>query len=582
MHHIEQIQSWLSSHKSSTLPAWLSRNTEILAWVNAQYTDVEVKNIMERVYIILNGPPPYCEFGNKRQFNTFDLGYRAGCVLGNKCQCIKTIRLNKQTETLKQRYGVTAVSMIPNIEQRRKSTNQKKFGVDWPSQSTTVSDKIKKTRAEFSESRLNSIAEKTKQTYIQKYGVEHHMQNKSQVEKIKQTNILRYQTTSPLKNANIVAKMKTTLANKSKVEIEQSNNFRKLTLLHRYGVDAASKIPLSQTTLNILGDRQQFLNFIDKKTRAQVQEQLQIAAHTLYLYAKKYQASTLFEVPWYSKLETEIYETLANMLGSDYNILRNDRTLIAPLELDIYIPSKKIAIECNGLYWHSEASSGRDRNYHFNKFLSCQQAGVKLLTIFEDEWIYKKAAVLLRIKNALGLTANTVFARKCKIIECSTDQRHNFLTENHLQGSATADISLGLTYNDELVSVMTFARTRYNKQYQWEIIRFCSSLNIPGAAGKLFNEFLKRHNPESVLSYSDNRWGTGVVYQKLGFEKKSITPGYFYTDYKNRFSRLQYQKHKLVADGADKSLTEWQIMQQRGYDRIWDCGQTLWVYQKYN
>ena len=137
-------------------------------------------------------------------------------------------------------------------------------------------------------------------------------------------------------------------------------------------------------------------------------------------------------------------------------------------------------------------------------------------------------------------------------------------------------------HNQELVSVMTFALARYSKTAEWEIIRFCSSAPVTGAAGKLFAYFIKSHNPTSVVSYNDNRWGSGQVYEKIGFTYVTSSTGFSYTDYKRRFNRLQFQKHKLVEAGADPTLSEWSIMQQQGYDRIWDCGQSQWIWNKLN
>lgn len=125
---------------------------------------------------------------------------------------------------------------------------------------------------------------------------------------------------------------------------------------------------------------------------------------------------------------------------------------------------------------------------------------------------------------------------------------------------------------------MTFAKPRFSNKYDYEIIRFCSSISVVGAASKLFKYFVNKYKPTSVLSYSDSRWGTGSVYKQLGFEYKTTTVGYTYTDYKQRYSRNQFQKHKLVEIGYDSNLSESEIMKSRGYDRIWDCGQTSWVF----
>jgi hypothetical protein len=129
------ILDWLKDHQSTTLPAWLKRNPHILEWITERTAEFhDLKNVMERVYIVLNGPPGMCEMGNKRKFNTFELGYRKGCILGNKCGCVATIRQQNQRATLLEKYGVDKVSEIPGIQDKQRQTNLKKYGVEWPAQ----------------------------------------------------------------------------------------------------------------------------------------------------------------------------------------------------------------------------------------------------------------------------------------------------------------------------------------------------------------------------------------------------------------------------------------------------------------
>jgi hypothetical protein len=124
---------------------------------------------------------------------------------------------------------------------------------------------------------------------------------------------------------------------------------------------------------------------------------------------------------------------------------------------------------------------------------------------------------------------------------------------------------------------MTFGKSRYNKSDDWELIRYCSTHKVVGGASKMMKYFLEKYRPTKLISYSDNRYFTGKVYEEMGFSRVAETIGYYYTDYHKRYNRLQFQKHKLVQEGYDKSLTEWEIMQQKKYDRIWDCGQITWI-----
>jgi hypothetical protein len=160
----------------------------------------------------------------------------------------------------------------------------------------------------------------------------------------------------------------------------------------------------------------------------------------------------------------------------------------------------------------------------------------------------------------------------------------NFLNENHLQKDIGSTYNIGLFYNDNLVSVMTFSKSRFNKTFDFELLRFCNKqgVSIAGAASRLFSYFIKDRKC-SIISYSDNQYGSGKLYEILGFTKHHIfSPSYFYTtNYINFENRMKYQKHKLskILPIFDSELTEWQNMQNNGYDRIWDCGSTTWHYK---
>jgi hypothetical protein len=210
-----------------------------------------------------------------------------------------------------------------------------------------------------------------------------------------------------------------------------------------------------------------------------------------------------------------------------------------------------------------------------------------LIHIFEYDFDFKNDIVSSIVKNAINLS-DKIFARKT-IIKKIKDKSvvKDFLTKNHLQGFVNTNINYGLYYNDELVSLMTFMKTRkvLNKngdENEYELIRFCNKLNttVIGGASKLFNKFLNEYEPSSVLSYCDLSWGTGVLYENLGFINDGDTkPNYFYVINGKKENRINYQKHKLVKQGYDPNLTESQIMNGLGYYRIYNCGNRKYLYK---
>lgn len=271
-----------------------------------------------------------------------------------------------------------------------------------------------------------------------------------------------------------------------------------------------------------------------------------------------------------SKPEQDILDYIKTIYSG--SILSRDRQLLAGVELDIVIPDKKLAIEYDGLYWHNENVVPWD--YHVKKTNQCEERSYQLIHIFEDEWQHKKEIVKSRISGLLGKN-DRIFARKCEVRQVDSKTTTEFLNDCHIQGACSGKYHYGLYYENELVSLMTFGKSRFAKD-EFELLRFCNRLytNVVGGASRLLKHFLKEH-PEikSLTSYADRRWSKGNLYESIGFKKVHVTdPAYFYIVDRIRENRVKYQKHKLVANGFDVDKTEHEIMKERGYFRIYDCG----------
>ena len=285
-----------------------------------------------------------------------------------------------------------------------------------------------------------------------------------------------------------------------------------------------------------------------------------------------------------SKLETIIKDFL-----NEKNIkhLDNDRKLLNGKEIDIFLPDYNLGIELNGNYFHSEVSGNKDKYYHLNKMILASSKNLKLLHFFEDEIILKKEIVFSRLSNLLNLN-RVIYGRNCLIKEVLKKESSDFLNKNHLQGNSVDKIRYGLYHNGILVSIMTFGKKRkslgHNKSGvdDYELVRFCNILNhnIVGGFSKLLNFFIKTHSPRVIETYADIRWSglnpISTVYSKNGFVfKKQTPPNYWYIkngDSLHRSHRFTFRKNVLVQEGYSKEKTEWEIMKEKGYDRIWDCG----------
>jgi len=273
-----------------------------------------------------------------------------------------------------------------------------------------------------------------------------------------------------------------------------------------------------------------------------------------------------------SKVEKQLLESIKSMYMGQ--IIENDRNVIAPLEIDILLPDLNVGIEVCGLYWHSERF--KDRDYHVDKMLMCEEKGYRLITIFEDELMFNFDKVISKLKSILGLNTNSIYARKCTIVQLSTTEAREFFETNHIQGYVNASIRFGLKFGDEVVAAMTFKK---HGNGLYDLSRFASSVNVVGGFSKLLSHFKKIVRYTKIFTFADLRWSSRYnnVYVTNGFREVHVTkPAYFYYDYssKRRLHRMNFQKKNLkrILSAYDDKLTERQNANANGYFAIYDCG----------
>lgn len=301
---------------------------------------------------------------------------------------------------------------------------------------------------------------------------------------------------------------------------------------------------------------------------------------TVNKYKSKYNLDKYFNKRFGSRPERDLYNYVKQYIAED-KIRLHDRNVIAPQELDIYIPEKHLAIEFNGSYWHSTEKV--EPKYHQNKTIACAKKGIQLIHIFEYEWndIDKQIKLLELIKSKLITPDTILYARNTELRQVSDSEAEVFLSKYHLQGNAPATIKLGLYNDEELVSILTFGVPRFNNNYTYEVIRYCNKfgIGIVGGIEKLYKYFIDTYSPESVITYSDISKFTGNVYSKIGFkpiQPSSITePGYVWINEETNLvmQRYQTQKQKLLKSGlGTEEQTEKEIMLNNGFLQVYNCG----------
>ena len=532
--------------------------------------------------------------------------------------CSTECRLKKTAETNMERYGVDVIFKSDYCKEKSKETNLEKYGVEYYSQTDEFKVKFKDTSLEH-------------------FGTEHPLQNDNVKAKQIATNNERYGGNAPTSSPLVRAKVKNTVDERhggytwqsAKLSAKASETVRDI-----YGVDNVMQNPKVQekarkTNLEKYGaptfmqslhgyeisisdpkkadEYKEFVsdpkayietNYVSTPTIYVLCKDLGVTDTPIYMHLIKNNCRDLISFKT-STMEYEILRFIEDLLP-DATIIRNDRSAIKPLEIDIYLPEYNFGVECNPTITHNSSIADpwggepKSPSYHKNKSKKALEHNIQLFHVFGYEWSTKQDIIKSMISNCLGVTTTKIYGRNTKIVELDYTTATKFLNDNHRQGATSAKIFLGLIYKDELVSVMSFNHMRptigkVNAEPCWELSRFCNKLDttVVGGASKLFKHFVKTYEPNKIVSFSDIAHTTGNLYKVLEFKETNISePGYVWVSLKDDsyYNRVTCQKKNLRKLFNDETIdvdhkTERQIMLEHGYVQVFDSGIIRWEWK---
>ena len=521
-----------------------------------------------------------------------------------KCESVK----NKIKETNLEKWGVEYALQNKDIREKIKETNLDRYGVDHNFKSLKTKLKIKETLLKNwgvdNPSKSEEIKDKKRKTSLKNWGVDSPSKSDEIKDKKRKTSLKNLGVEYPMQSSDVREKSKKTLMYKfgvnhnSKLDFVKEN--MKINNLKNWGVEYTLQSKeirdiIRETNLEKYGFTTAMSNYKFRKSNFKISNNLSYIrydgdkistfscdiGHEFQISSSNYHSRIKSNLPLctvcypisnsQSIKEQELYKFISSVYDGEIVQSYRDK-----LEIDIYLPELKLGFEFNGLYWHSEEY--KDKNYHLDKTKYFNEKGIRIIHIWEDDWDYKCDIVKSQIRNWTGNTKNRIFARKCKVVEIKSS---NFLNENHIQGIDKSSLKLGLFFEEELVSTMTFDRFEGRKKMEdggWNLSRFCNKLdtNVIGGASKLLKYFINKYNPSRIVSYADRDWSIGDLYYKLGFEKiNDSLPDYKYLVDNKRIHKSNFKKSKIEYLG-----TESEYIKSHGIERVWDCGKIKFEIKK--
>ena len=533
-------------------------------WVKT-HSKIVSDNTTAMIYSAIHQVDDQCKYGNTKKFSGRSVGFTS-CGPTGKCQCAKeavsaSVSANKAARTQEQ---------ILAENTKREQTSLKKYGVT----NNAQTEQAKNAHREFYADPINVVAatNKNKLAKIKNHGQATY-NNRA---KAKETTLIKYGVENPYNIESVREKNKLSIIKKTDNKTYLTNGYKRF----RDYINTRHNFTLLTPCEEYNGIRQKDAHVYMFKCNS-----CDHVVSKKFYHGKGLSCEKCFPVSpaFVSGEEQEVFNFIRNELGVTDGI-QGDRSFINPFEIDMLFHSYKIAIEYNGLFWHSELGGNKHKNYHRDKLKLINARGYRLISIFSDEWNNKKNIVKSRLRHVFGKNNGVYYARKLALKEISHHECSEFMNKYHLQGTTVSRYRYGLYKDDELIAAMTFSKERkiMNGGDGYELVRFATNgTSVIGGASRLLKHFIRIHSPNKIVSYADLRWSEGNVYETMGFVKAGdSTIGYWYMDnYSIRYHRYAFSKHKLVTAGEDSTKTEWEIMQLKGYDRIWDCGQQKFEYK---
>lgn len=431
------------------------------------------------------------------------------------------------------------------INEGKKQTVRAKYGVDNVSEIAEVREKISKANGS------EEVKAKRRETSLKNWGVDNPAKSEKVKAKQRDTFLQKYGVDNPMKNDTIAKMLSDIMSSPEHVEAHRQHLFEK------YGVTCTNDIP---------GVREKMIETTMKN-------------HGVPYYV----LSPEYLNPEKSNVISQVNKSVAKRLNGcgistefEYRI---DRKCY-----DIHIKDTNILLEIDPTYTHNAIGNhwdkkGMDKSYHLEKTKLAADNGYRCIHIFDWDDLDKVIQLLI--------PKNVVYARQCKVVEIDHNTASKFETKYHLQGSCRGQsMCLGLYYTGELIQVMTFGKPRYNKKYQWELLRLCthSEYRIVGGASKLFSCFVRENKPQSIISYCDLAKFDGKVYEQLGFHHvKDTEPQKVWSKNSEKITdNLLRQRgyDQLFSANYGKGTNNEELMLQHGWLPVYDCGQATYSYIK--
>ena len=480
---------------------------------------------------------------------------------------------------------VKGMLLSEELKQKRstkaKETFLKKYGVDNPAKSKEVVAKIQKTNLErygnICSVQADVVKEKAKATNLKKYGVEYSFQAEEVKEKIKTTNLERYGVDNPSKSDiikdRIVESNRRNLGVDYPMQSEEVMDKSRVTSFEKYGTEYPNqsdivKQHIRESNLEKYGVEHPAQSDVVKRQTIITNREKYGVDYTCLIYQGKLVGN-----------DSTYNRSFAKLLDSN-NITYEREFLLQKYSYDFKVGNTLIEINptaTHNTYFSPYGECRIGKNYHRDKSKLARDSGYSVIHVFDWDDVDKVIRLLK--------SRETVYARKCDVKVVDYRDTNEYLSNNHLQGTCKGqEIRLGLYYNNHLVSLMSFGKSRFNKKYEYELLRYCASHNVVGGAEKLFKYFVDNYKPSSIVSYCDTSKFSGKVYDILGFKcvKTNSPRKHWYSKKEKRHITdgllLSQGYDRLFKENHGKGTSNEELILNRGYLPVYDCGQSTYVW----